>query len=196
MKYAIIGDLHSSFEDTRAVLQHIKSLNLSKSIIGLGDLFECKIGKRKLATLTGPVDLEEAAIIKKKFVKLLTFRSVIGNQEERIAQVTENYAFLNYPESICLENAKVIHGHQFRYNDDFDLSEPPFEEKIIFFGHTHNSAIYINGEKFKIQFDKPYDLSSYEKVVVNVGSVINKREWAIYDSDTQTVIFKKSKENA
>lgn len=51
MKYALIGDLHSCFEDTNAVLQHINQTAEDATIIGLGDLFECKIGKKEQKTL-------------------------------------------------------------------------------------------------------------------------------------------------
>ncbi len=192
MKYAIIGDLHSAIDETKAVLKDIKKLRLEQQTIGLGDLFECKIGKRKLALLTEKLPLEEAAIYKKKFEKLLTFPTVIGNQEERIALVTGDERFLNYPSTIQLENATIIHGHQFDYTEDFELITPLFNSKILFFGHSHRSALYINGKRTPIEFDKPYSLEQYGQVIVNVGSVVNNLEWCIYDSDTLTVTFKKS----
>ena len=193
MKYAIIGDLHSAIDETKTVLKEIKKMELDQQIIGLGDLFECKIGKRKLALLTEKLPLKEAAIYKKSFEELLTFPSVIGNQEERIALVTGEERFLKYPQSIKLEHATVMHGHQFKYTEEnFELITPSFESKVLFFGHSHRSALYINGNRNKIQFDKPYSLNQYEQVIVNVGSVVNHLEWCIYDSDALTVTFKKS----
>ena len=193
MKYVIIGDLHSAIDETKAVLKDIKKLGLEQHIIGLGDLFECKIGKRKVVLLTEKLPLKEAAIYNKSFEKLLTFPTVIGNQEERITLVTGDERFSNYPQSIELEHATVMHGHQFEYTEeDFELITPSFESKILFFGHSHRSALYINGNRNKIQFDKPYLLNQYEQVIVNVGSVVDHLEWCIYDSDTLTVTFKKS----
>ena len=192
MKYAIIGDLHSAIVETKAVLKEIKKLGLEQHIIGLGDLFECKIGKRKLALLTEKIPLKEAAIYEKPFKELLTFPSVIGNQEERIALVTGEERFLNYPKSIEIEHATVMHGHQFDYTDEFELILPSFQSKILFFGHSHHSALYIDGKRYNIEFDKPYSLQQYEHVIVNVGSVVDQLEWCIYDSDALTVTFKKS----
>ena len=193
MKYAIIGDLHSAIDETKAVLKDIKKLGLNQQIIGLGDLFECKIGKRKLALLTEKLPLEEAAICKKSFKKLLTLPSVIGNQEERIALVTGDERFLEYPATIQLEHATITHGHQFDYTEeDFELITPSFEGKILFFGHSHRSALYINGIRNKIEFDKPYSLKQFNQIIVNVGSVVDNLEWCIYDSDALTVTFKKS----
>ena len=192
MKYAIIGDLHSAIDETKAVLKDIKRLGLEQHIIGLGDLFECKIGKRKLALLTEKLPLKEAAVYQKTFEKLLTFPSVRGNQEERIALVTGDERFLDYPETISLEHATIIHGHQFDYTEDFELIIPLFKTKILFFGHSHRSALYINNERTPIEFDKPYLLSQYEQILINVGSVVDHLEWCIYDSDALTVTFKKS----
>ena len=195
MKFAIIGDLHSAIYETKAVLNDIKKLGLEQHIIGLGDLFECKIGKRKLALLTEKLPIKEAAIYKKSFKELLTFPSVIGNQEERIAHVTGDDQFLQYPSTIELPSATIMHGHQFEYTEEFDLIIPTFESKILFFGHSHYSALYINEERTSIEFDKPYSLDSYKQVIVNVGSVIDNLEWCIYDSDALSVTFKKSKLN-
>ena len=192
MKYAIIGDLHSAIDETKTVLNEIKQMGLNQHIIGLGDLYECKIGKRKLALLTEKIPLKEAAIYEKPFEELLTFPSVIGNQEERIALVTGEERFLNYPQSIELEHATVMHGHQFDYTDEFELILPSFQSKILFFGHSHRSAIYIEDKPMNIEFDKPYSLNEYEHIIVNVGSVVDHLEWCIYDSDALTVTFKKS----
>ena len=192
VKYAIIGDLHSAVDETKAVLKDVKKLGLEQHIIGLGDLFECKIGKRKLTLLTEKLPLKEAAIYKKSFEKLLTFPSVIGNQEERIALVTGDKRFLNYPSTIQLEHATIMHGHQFDYTEDFELITPLFESKVLFFGHSHRSALYINDKRNTIEFDKPYSLQQYNQIIVNVGSVVDNLEWCIYDSDALTVTFKKS----
>ena len=100
MQYALLGDLHSDVKNTKAVLKHIEEIAPHAKIIGLGDLYECTIGKRKAATLTKHVSLEEAVIMKKKFTKLLTFPSIIGKQEERIATVTGRKKV-----------ARIIHGN-------------------------------------------------------------------------------------
>ena len=192
MKYAIIGDLHSAIDETKTVLKEIKKMGLDQHIFGLGDLYECKIGKSKLALLTEKIPLKEAAIYEKPFEELLTFPSVIGNQEERIALVTGEERFLNYPQSIELEHATVMHGHQFDYTDEFELILPSFQSKILFIGHSHRSAIYIEDKPMNIEFNKPYSLNEYEHIIVNVGSVVDHLEWCIYDSDALTVTFKKS----
>lgn len=192
MKYAILGDLHSSTKDTKAVLKHIQSLGEDLEIIGLGDLFECKVGKKKLATLTDKLPLDEVIDVKPKFDQLLTFPSVIGNQEERIAFVTGNKTFLNYPQEIVIEHALIKHGHQFDYTEDFELITPTLDGDVLFFGHSHYSAIYIGDERKSVVFDKEYAVGDGKQYIVNVGCVIDKCEWCLYDSSKMTVTFKKA----
>jgi predicted phosphodiesterase len=192
MKYALIGDLHSSIKDTKAVLKQIEACNLQSNIIGIGDLYECMIGKKKLQTLTTKLPLTEAAIVKPKFENLLTFPSVIGNQEERIALVTGETRFLKFPEKIMIEHATVMHGHQFDYTESFELIPPSFDTPLLFFGHSHYSALYVDNVRHQIIMDVPYQLSDGKQYIINVGSVIDKREWCIYDSEQMTVTFKKA----
>ena len=193
VKYALMGDLHSSIEDTEAVLKQIEAYNLQDSIIGIGDLYECKIGKKKLKTLTTKLPLTEAAIVNEQFERLLTFPSVIGNQEERIALVTGESRFLQFPEKIMIEHATVMHGHQFDYTETFDLIAPSFDTSLLFFGHSHYSALYVDDVRHQIEMDVPYQLGNGKQYIINVGSVVDKREWCIYDSEQMTVTFKKAK---
>ena len=111
MKYAILSDLHSHYKNTKKVLKHIKEVAPSAEIIGLGDLFECTIGKKKAKSIRN-AKLKDAAIIDEKFLNLLTFPSIIGNQEERIALVTGDKRFLQYEAVRIIEHATLIHGHQ------------------------------------------------------------------------------------
>jgi len=194
MQYALLGDLHSDFKNTKAVLKHIQEIAPHAKIIGLGDLYECIIGKRKAATLTKHVSLEEAVIMKKKFTKLLTFPSIIGNQEERIAAVTGRKEFLHYEEKIIIENATLMHGHQFEIDEDFHVTFPPYETQLLFFGHSHRAAIYINGVRTKIEYNKPIYVGD-QKYEINVGAVVESRDWCLYDSEEMTVTFLQAAKN-
>ncbi len=197
MKYALLGDLHSQIKDTKKVLKAIRSerenVNQNLQIIGLGDLFECKVGKKKLATLQGHIPLTEAADYTVEFIELLTFPSIIGNQEERIALVTGDKHFLSYPEKMEINHATLMHGHQFKVTEPFELTIPPFETPLLFFGHSHRSALYCNGVRTEIEFDLLYKLNKTEQYAINVGSVVENREWCLYDSEEMTVTFKKAR---
>ena len=142
MLYALLGDFHSHYKNTKKVLEHIEKTAPNATIIGLGDLYECRIGKKKAQTARN-VSLEDAAIISDKFENLLTFPSIIGNQEERIALVTGIQRFLDYAEKIVIEQATLMHGHQFEWNEQFEPTFPEIETPLLFFGHSHRAAIYI-----------------------------------------------------
>lgn len=190
MKYAFIGDLHSNIADTVAVLEHIKQIAQNANIIGLGDLYECTIGKKK-ATIARNINLHDAAIISEEFEKLLTFPSIRGNQEERITLVTGNQHFMQYPEIINIDHAILMHGHQFQWDKHWRPTFPVFQKQLLFFGHSHESAIYDNNIKQIVPFNQPFSIAS-KQYAINVGSVVTNREWCMYDSAEQTVTFMKA----
>lgn len=189
MLYALLGDLHSDYKQTKKVLQHIQQIAPSATIIGLGDLYECKIGKNKAQKITAPLPLKEAAVIKKKFEALLTFPSIIGNQEERIAQVTGIHQFLQFPQTIEIEHATLIHGHQFEWSETYEMiGHPPFNTPLVFFGHSHRAAIYEGYDRIAILYGQPYDVSD-KSYFINVGAVVDSADWLLYDATNQTVTF-------
>lgn len=190
MKYALLGDLHSNVADTKAVLAHIKKCATDATIIGLGDLYECLVGKKKALKVTG-LPIHEAAIISEEFEKLLSFPSIRGNQEERISKVTGLQQYLQYPETMTIEQATLMHGHQFEWNEKWQpIKFPASSSRLLFFGHSHESAIYNNKKKLKIQFHQPISVAE-RRYAINVGSVIGNREWCLYDAQMQTVTFMK-----
>lgn len=189
MQYALLGDLHSHYENTKSVLYHIGEIAPNAQIIGLGDLFECKIGKKKAASLTSLIPLKEAVILQEKFCKLLTFPSIIGNQEERIAHVTGEQKFLQYKEQIIIEKATLLHGHQFHWNEKFEPRFPTYETPLLFFGHSHRAAIYIEKVRTKIDYNLPIHVGNGQTYEINVGSVVESRDWCLYDSEQMTVTF-------
>lgn len=187
MQYALLGDLHSNKKQTKKVLAHIKAIAPDATLIGLGDLFEATIGKKKALTMRN-VPLQEAAIYSETFEQLLTFPSVIGNQEERIALVTGDTRFLNYPAEIALPNATVIHGHQFEWDEHFYPTFPPFKTSLVFFGHSHRAAMYIDGVRTAVPLHEPIDVKD-KTYIINVASVVESAEWCLYNSDEMTVTF-------
>lgn len=188
MKYALLGDLHGHYQNTKKVLHHIDSVAPNAEIIGLGDLYECKIGKKKAAKLANVVALEQAVTIKKKFEQLLTFPSIIGNQEERIALVTGKKQFLQYAQEIQIPHATLIHGHQFQWDEFFNPTFPRFKTPLVFFGHSHRAAIYIHHVRTSIEYGVQYDVSNGD-YIINVGAVCDTCDWCLYDSELLTVTF-------
>lgn len=190
MRYALLGDLHSNSEDTKAVLNHIQSLQDPVQIIALGDLFECKISKKKAKKIT-QLTIEEAAILSDEFINLLTFPSIIGNQELRIMQVTGLPLFQQLPEIIEIDGAILIHGHQFKWMDDLTPEHKKMQQPLVFFGHSHHSALFHKGRNKPFKFNKPIQLIK-KRYSINVGSVVFHREWCLYDSDSRSITFMKA----
>lgn len=190
MKYALISDLHSNSEDTKAVLNHIHSYQERLKIIALGDLFECKISKKN-AKKSKQIPIEKAAVISDEFISLLTFPSIIGNQELRIMQVTGSPLFQQLPEIIEIDGAVLIHGHQFKWIDDLTPQHKKLQQPLVFFGHSHNSALFRKGNNKPFTFQEPIQLTK-KRYSINVGSVVFHREWCLYDSDTRSITFMKA----
>lgn len=188
MLYALISDLHSDYKNTKKVLKHIKSEAPQAEILCLGDLYECVIGKRKAQKIRN-APLKEAAIITDEFEKLLTFPSIIGNQEERIALVTGEKRFLQYPEKMKIDGATLLHGHQFEWDEDFNPTFPKtLQTDLLFFGHSHAAAIYINENRLPVPYNEPIPLGN-QPLQINVGPVVHNKEWCLYDSAKKTVQF-------
>jgi predicted phosphodiesterase len=196
MKYALLGDIHSSKEDLKKVLSHIEEVEPEATVFGTGDLYECTISKKDI-TDDKFTKLEQVMLNPKGFTELLHFPSVRGNQEERILYITETSESLreslnSMPEVIELEKGHIIHGHQWKWGGKpWALIEATVKSPLVFYGHSHRSALSIDGNHKNINFGTPYDLTG-EDILVNVGSVVDNREWVIYDSIEDTVTFMKA----
>lgn len=190
MEYALLGDLHSSIQDTKAVLAHIALSAPNAKIVGLGDLFECKIGKRKAVTIRLP-RLGDAAVWSEEFVSLLTFPSVRGNQEERIMKVTGGSYFDHLPECVTIEGAVLMHGHQWKWTKDWIPVLPKTEPPLLFFGHSHEAGLYRKGKRLPFSYEVPVQLKK-RRYGINAGAVWGTREWVLYDAAARTVTFMKT----
>lgn len=194
MKYALVSDIHSSIGDLKKVLSQIARLAPDAEVTGLGDLFECTISKKRLDG-TKFANLTDVLLNPPGFEELLTFHSIRGNQEERIAIVSDSDEPLldriaSLPERTTIDGALLIHGHQWPYNE-----QPPEEitdgVPLLFHGHTHRSAWSLGGLIQPVEFSRPILLPE-TPAVVNVGSVIDHREWLLYDADSRTITFMKA----
>lgn len=187
MQYAIIGDIHSSKEDLEKVLAQIEEIAPVAKVIGTGDLFECIVSKKDIPDRKLEV-LSEVMLNPEGFTELLTFPTVFGNQEERILFITKsvdpNLTWMEkLPEKMSIDGAEVIHGHQWKWGGNpWSLQEANQSERVTFFGHSHISALSIDGEWQDIRFNTPYDIGQGE-VLVNVGAVVGAGEWVLYETN-------------
>lgn len=196
MKYALIGDIHSSKEDLEKVLKQIKRVSPEAKVIGTGDLFECTVSKKNMPEEKF-YSLDDVMVNGQGFVELLTFPTVYGNQEERILHLTKPFDRLRewmekLPETIEIDGAEVIHGHQWQWGGlPWTLLRAETTVRLTFFGHSHMSMLSIDRAWQKISWNIPYDVSAGE-VLVNVGAVVGACEWVLYDARKQVVTFKKA----
>lgn len=196
MRYALLGDIHSSKEDLQAVLAQIASCADDAVLIGTGDLYECTVSKKDLHGQTYPA-VEDVIKHPEGFDELLSFPSIYGNQEERIVLLTrpgENARdFLaSLPEVLKAADATVIHGHQWPHGEGESwLCEHMPEANIVFHGHTHRSGLTVNGEAVRIDWNKVLPMEG-DRNVVNVGAVVASREWVLFDAAKRTVMFMKA----
>lgn len=196
MKYALLGDLHSSLSDTKDVLMHITKISPEAKLVGIGDIFECVIGKKRAITEERFESLSKVMKSSKAFTSLLSFPSVRGNQEQRILDITipnDKFYFVlkNLPETIDLPNAIVIHGHQWK---EKILIPKIFntEDKILFYGHSHKSGLMERYKQIPFFHNQEIKLKHFQ-YQVNVGSVVDNREWLLYDDERMTISFMKAK---
>lgn len=196
MQYALLGDIHSAKEDLENVLAHISEKAPNAILVGTGDLYECTISKKDI-TEQKFIELNKIMLNPSGFTDLLTFTSVQGNQEERILQLSETNDPLRekiaaMPEVIEVGEGQIIHGHQWKWGGEpWSLIHADVNKSPVFFGHSHQAMLSINGEEMDIIIDKPYILEGPE-ILVNVGAVVGNKEWALYDSIENTVTFLKA----
>lgn len=196
MRYALIGDIHSSMDELKKVLHDIEALAPDATVIGLGDLFECTISKKKLDGTTYS-ELSDVLLNPAGFKELLEFPSIRGNQEERIKIVSKSDESLlqkitDLPERISIGQALLIHGHQWPY-DELPPDEISAGQQLIFYGHTHHSSWSIEKIEQPFQFGQPIALLG-KQLTVNVGSVVDHKEWLLFDTDNNTITFMKVKD--
>jgi len=198
LKYALLGDIHSSIHELKKVLAHISEISPTAKLIGTGDLFECTISKKDINDQKYN-HLKDVMLLPEGFTEYLSFPSISGNQEERILLITKTDDELRekialYPQTIQIDDALIIHGHQWKWGGEpWSLINDNSTHLLTFYGHSHQSALTIDNQKYVVEFGHPYDLSKIAgKVLVNVGSVVSNKEWVLYDSNNRTITFMKA----
>ena len=193
MQYALLGDIHSSIEDLKAVLGHISIEAPHAEVIGLGDLYECTVSKKDLRGQIYP-SVNEVIKHPEGFDKLLTFPSVYGNQEERILLLTEHAEPLrdylhDLSETLSAGEAVIIHGHQWNSDERNAWLNAQIPDKtIVFHGHTHRAGYTRDQQEMLISGRGKISLSG-KRNIVNVGAVVGSREWVLFNAKERTVRF-------
>jgi len=205
MKIAMIADIHGQRKHIKAVLSAIKAHHVDH-IYCLGDIFECKISKKHVDSFTFAFVDQVVDQDPKLYKRMRNISCIIGNQEERIRSLVPVHSipdpelqyFLSLPPAIELDNARLEHGHTFVDEADWAPYPKYMTKRLLFFGHTHESALYQMRwskmkwipEKQDFTYGEPLALDKQLHWAINVGAVVNADpEWLLYDEEEQKVTF-------
>jgi predicted phosphodiesterase len=217
MKYLIISDLHSNLEALSAVLGSVKRKKFDRILV-LGDLVGYGASPNQVVDIVRRT--KQAIVIRGNHDKVACGLESGDNFNRAAMQsalwtrnklTPENRAYLAHlPKGPLLidEHIYVSHGTPIDEDaylfSDYDAYEvfQLLDFELCFFGHTHLPVIYAvsnqrlytfrpNGERVKIELVNGF------KYLINPGSVGQPRDknpmasYAIYDSDHQTITFKR-----
>ena len=218
MRYAILTDVHASFEALTAVMAGIRKAKPDR-IVCLGDM----------------VGYGAAPAICVDIMRNSKAQAIAGNHDRYVTGVTvmdpaireETQATIDYakklltPEQITWLKALPLHimtedGILFvhgspRNEDEYLLSWEAIQENLLyikmnmpdvhvcFFGHTHIPAMAM-GTRVEAGFEAKTDMAVFQLAdsktyLINPGSVgqprdrCNKAAWALYDSTEDVVEF-------
>lgn len=217
-KIAIISDIHSNPTALLTVLEDVEKQKCDR-IVCLGDIvgygydpnacidivrecnIECFLGNHD-AGLIGKLSLDwfngfaKNAILRqrplvtddnKKWLESLPYTKVEGVEDEFA------YAF-THGELMNPENFDYIHVYSDAVYETTYMKEKEIE--VLFIGHTHCANIFFLDDDYRIsetfidlEDEERYDLSRYEKSIVNVGSCGYPRNqpyiiYGIYETTT------------
>ncbi|WP_284350193.1 metallophosphoesterase [Streptomyces sp. A 4/2] len=191
MRYAVVTDIHGDTSHLRTVLAEIRKQGVDQ-VICLGDVFECRIGKREVAGYTYNGKIADVFSADPELAVLLDgVRLVRGNQEERIRAVVPDpdlpdwtRPLLDAPLEHLTDFALYCHGHPLPWRElepgRWCPADADFPRRALVHGHHHRSALYrlwpvntgpVQIEHIPMRFGDPVSLASDGRYVVNVGSV-------------------------
>lgn len=207
MRYAIISDIHGNREALDTVLAEIDSRSCDEMIC-LGDIVGygaepgyCVEKVRELCKIVVAGNHDYAALGKinidyfnphARQATLWTRNQLAEDQKQYLADL---------PLSVVLESCTVVHGsldspELFDYiqtSYDAYLTMEKLTNRVCFIGHSHVPITFLMDEVITYTLDTQIDLTSFQKAIVNVGSVGQPRDnnplacYAIYDDTALTV---------
>lgn len=222
MKRAVISDIHGNLEALQAVLKDIDEQKLTE-IICLGDIIgygpnpcECLdlVIKRATRTILGNHD--QAALFDPEGFNPVALQAIYWTRDQLdngpggSDQVDKRWDFLGeLPRSHQDRHWMFVHGSPRDPTNEYVFPEYIFDqrkmellfskiEKFCFMGHTHLPGVFTTACEFitPAECDHVFKLS-YDKVLVNVGSVGQPRDddnrscYVVIDDEANTVTFRR-----
>ncbi|MDH2388931.1 metallophosphoesterase family protein [Streptomyces sp. HNM0663] len=210
-------DIHGATAQLRAVFDQIQTQAVDQ-VVCLGDIFECRIGKREVAGYEYGGRLTDVFDPDPELAGLLDgARLVRGNQEERIRALVPDpdlpawtRPLLDAPLERRTDFALYCHGHPLPWRELepglWCPADADFPGRALVHGHHHRSALYrlwpggtgrpVRVERLPVRFGEPVPLAADGRYVVNVGSVTGcdadrgpSPAWAVVDEAAATVTY-------
>jgi len=215
--YGIIGDIHSNYNALTAVVAELKQERVDR-VLCIGDIVgyaaepaKCIDLVRELncVTVAGNHDYATVGKFPVEYFHADASTAVLWTAR----QLSDDYMnFLkNLPlveelDGITLVHASLNHPEFFDYITtvtDAQLCLDKLKTTVCFYGHTHVPLAIFLDKKGDKHMDRGsvFDLNNVNKVIINVGSVGQPRDWdmrascAIYDTDKKIVTIKRVKYN-
>ncbi|WP_139490142.1 metallophosphoesterase family protein [Brevibacillus dissolubilis] len=205
MRLGILSDIHGHRKHLKLVKKAMQQHRVDH-IYCLGDIFECKISKKRMSAAEQFTFADSVVDNDPKLYKHLHQMScIIGNQEERIRQLLplcefdgEMTHYLTLPPVIETLDARLEHGHTFLNEQDWRPYPTQMHKHLLFYGHTHESGIYqMNMENDRwiptpidFTYGTPVQLSPDIYYAINVGAIVNTRpEWLLYEESSCQITF-------
>jgi len=222
VKRAVISDIHGNLEALQAVLKDIDDQKLTE-IVCLGDIIgygpnpcECLdlVMKRASKTILGNHD--QAALFDPEGFNPVALQAIywtrdrLDNGPGGGDQVDKRWDFLGeLPRQYQDRHWMFVHGSPRDPTNEYVFPEFIFDqrkmeslfskiERYCFMGHTHLPGVFTTACEFVTPAECDYVFKlSYDKVLVNVGSVGQPRDddprscYAVIDDEADTVTFRR-----
>lgn len=216
MIYGVIGDIHSNYDALTAVVNELRQEHVDK-VLCIGDIVgyaaepaKCIDLVRELncTTVAGNHDYAVVGNFPVNYFHADARAAVLWTMK-RLSDEYINYLG-NLPLVEELDGITLVHGSlnhpeffdYIRTGADALVSFDILKTPICFYGHTHIPlAIFFDKGNISIDRGNVFDLSNIDKVLINVGSVGQPRDWdlrascAIYDTEKKIAKIKRVKYN-
>lgn len=207
MRYAILSDIHGNLDALQAVLEALHDERID-AVACLGDIVgygpeprECLRAIRKYDSLiiAGNHDYAVANKIDIEAFNAMAREATCWTRKELSASEIE---FLgNLPLVAHLDTCDLVHGSLYspelfdyvQNSYDAHLTMSRMRSSVCFIGHSHVPVNFLQTDIIAYNFLKEIRLLPGAKVIVNVGSVGQPRDYdpracfAVYDSEEQLV---------
>jgi len=214
--YGVIGDVHSNYEALTAVVTELRGEHVDK-ILCTGDIIgyaaepvQCIDLVRELncTVVAGNHDYAAAGKFPAGYFHADARAAILWTAQQLTSgyiDFLKNLPLVEELNGITLVHASLNHPEFFDYitsGADAQLNFDILKTQICFYGHTHVPlAIFLEKGSMHVDRGCVFDVSNADKVLINVGSVGQPRDWdirasyAIYDAKKKIVQIKRVKYN-